>query len=59
MQESGIPVPHHIKVNREGLGEGEDPPGFIETEDYVELDGVCPSAPCLLMTVLTPGLVNK
>lgn len=38
-QESGIPVPHHICVNRDGLPEGQDPEGFIETEDYVEVDG--------------------
>ena len=38
-QESGIPVPHHIAVNRDGLEPGQDPPGFIETEDYVELGG--------------------
>ena len=39
-QESGIPVPHHIVVDRDGLPEGEvDPPGFIETEDYVEMGG--------------------
>ena len=46
-QESGIPVPHHICVNREGLPEGGDPPGFIETEDYVELDGARSLLPCL------------
>ncbi|KAK9821974.1 hypothetical protein WJX81_008214 [Elliptochloris bilobata] len=40
LQESGIPVPHHIAVNRDDLGPGQDPPGFVETEDYVELDGV-------------------
>ena len=38
-QESGIPMPHHICVNREGLPEGADPEGFVETEDYVEVDG--------------------
>lgn len=36
---AGIGVPTHIVVNRDGLPPGEDPPGFIETEDYVELDG--------------------
>ncbi|KAK9799737.1 hypothetical protein WJX73_006464 [Symbiochloris irregularis] len=40
LQDSGIPVPNHIKINREGLRPDEDPPGFVETEDYVELDGV-------------------
>ncbi len=39
MQESGIPVPHHICVNRDNLPPDTDPPGFIETEDYVEQDG--------------------
>ena len=39
LQESGIPVPHHICINRDGLPEGQDPEGFIETEDYVEMDG--------------------
>ena len=38
-QESGIPMPHHIAVNRDGLEPGQDPPGFVETEDYVELNG--------------------
>ena len=32
-------MPHHIAVNRDNLEPGQDPPGFIETEDYVELDG--------------------
>jgi hypothetical protein len=37
LQDSGIPVPNHIIVNRdEG---GRDPPGFEETEDYVSLHG--------------------
>ncbi len=39
LQESGIPVPHHICVNRDKLPEGQDPEGFLETEDYVEMDG--------------------
>lgn len=39
LQESGIPVPHHIIVDRDGLAEGQDPEGFGETEDYVELHG--------------------
>jgi len=33
-------VPNHIVVDRDNLGEGrEDPDGFVETEDYVELRG--------------------
>jgi inositol hexakisphosphate/diphosphoinositol-pentakisphosphate kinase len=41
LMESGIPVPQHIIVDRENLPEGQtDPPGFVETEDYVELNGV-------------------
>ena len=32
-------MPHHIAVNRDSLEPGQDPPGFIETEDYVELGG--------------------
>ncbi|CAL8465105.1 g4640 [Coccomyxa elongata] len=40
LKESGIPVPHHICVNRDNLPPDTDPPGFIETEDYVEQDGV-------------------
>ena len=39
LQGSGIPVPTHIKVNRDGLQPDQDPPGFVETEDYVELNG--------------------
>ena len=39
LQESGIPVPNHICVNRDDLPEGQDPEGFVETEDYVEVDG--------------------
>ncbi|KAG2442512.1 hypothetical protein HXX76_002598 [Chlamydomonas incerta] len=38
--EKNIPVPTHIIVEREGLPEGvTDPPGFVEDEDYVELNG--------------------
>jgi hypothetical protein len=34
-------VPTHIVVSRDRLPPGEaDPPGFLEGEDYVELDGV-------------------
>lgn len=40
LQENGIPVPEYIYVDRNGLPEGADPPGFVETEDYVSLDGV-------------------
>jgi len=39
LQESGIPVPKHIIVSRERVPEGEDPPGFEETEDYVSMNG--------------------
>ena len=40
LQSSGIPVPHHIVVDRDRLPEDQDDPeGFIETEDYVELNG--------------------
>ena len=35
-------MPTHIKINRDGLGPGEDPAGFVETEDFVELDGAPP-----------------
>ncbi|KAL6771291.1 VIP1 [Auxenochlorella protothecoides x Auxenochlorella symbiontica] len=37
--ESGIPVPRHIIVDRDHLESGQDPEGFVETEDYVELKG--------------------
>ncbi|KAL3145933.1 hypothetical protein ABBQ38_015296 [Trebouxia sp. C0009 RCD-2024] len=41
LQKSGIPVPLHIIVDRDSLAKDEkDPPGFIETEDFVELNGV-------------------
>lgn len=36
---AGIGVPTHIVINRDGLPLGTDPPGFVETEDWVELDG--------------------
>ena len=39
MQESGIPVPHHIVVSREPGEENKNPPGFEETEDYVAMNG--------------------
>lgn len=40
LQKSGIPVPLHIIVDRDNLPEGQaDPTGFVETEDYVELNG--------------------
>lgn len=39
--ESGIPAPVHIIVDRDTLPpDQQDPPGFEETEDYVELNGV-------------------
>ena len=34
-----IPVPNHIIVERDSLPEGQDPEGFIEEEDFVELNG--------------------
>lgn len=34
-----IPVPTHIIVNRENLEPGQDPEGFLEDDDYVELNG--------------------
>lgn len=38
--EAGIPVPQHIIIDRDGLPEGqEDPEGFVEGEDFVELNG--------------------
>ena len=41
LQESGIPVPTHIIVDREGLPAGQqDPEGFKEDEDFVELGGI-------------------
>ncbi len=40
-QKSGIPVPLHIIVDRDSLsGDQKDPEGFVETEDYVELNGI-------------------
>lgn len=34
-------MPHHIVVSRDNLPPGvPDPPGFVEGEDYVELDGI-------------------
>lgn len=41
MQKSGIPVPLHIIVDRDSLkGDEKDPAGFVETEDFVELNGM-------------------
>lgn len=41
LQKSGIPVPLHIIVDRDSLsGDDKDPAGFVETEDYVELNGM-------------------
>jgi hypothetical protein len=40
-KDASIPVPPHIVVSRDSLPDGAaDPPGFIEEEDYVEMDGV-------------------
>ena len=58
LQGSGIPVPTHIKVNRDGLQPDEDPPGFVETEDYVELDGAHDAeGPHQLQTQLSQTLI--
>jgi hypothetical protein len=32
-------VPTHVVIDRDGLPPGADPPGFVETEDYVEVRG--------------------
>ena len=42
LQESGIPVPTHIIIDRDGLAPNENPEGFVETEDYVEFQGELP-----------------
>jgi hypothetical protein len=40
LRAAGIPVPTHVIVDRDSLPEGvADPPGFVEHEDYVEMDG--------------------
>ena len=47
-QKSGIPVPLHIIVDRDSLsGDQKDPEGFVETEDYVELSGICKVLSCM------------
>ena len=38
--EAGIPTSTHMVVDREGLEPGQDPEGFIEDVDFVELDGL-------------------
>lgn len=43
MQANGIPVPRHIIVSRDmGAGgeAGPEPDGFVEGDDWVELNGV-------------------
>jgi inositol hexakisphosphate/diphosphoinositol-pentakisphosphate kinase len=41
MQANGIPVPRHIIVSRDQLNpDQQDPPGFTEGEDWVEINGV-------------------
>ena len=41
LQGNGIPVPRHIIVSRDKLSPGQqDPPGFTEGEDWVEMNGV-------------------
>ncbi len=32
-------MPTHIVVDRDSLAPGQDPPGFSESEDYVEMNG--------------------
>lgn len=40
LRAAGIPVPTHVIVDRDNLPDGvADPPGFVEHEDYVEMDG--------------------
>ena len=50
-QENHIPVPNHIIIARENLPEGTDPEGFIETEDFVELNG----QPSLMLILCFPA----
>lgn len=38
--DAGIPTSTHMVVDREGLEAGQDPEGFIEDDDFVELDGL-------------------
>ena len=38
LKRSGVPVPPHIIVNRNGP-DWNDPPGFVEEEDFVEIEG--------------------
>ena len=56
-QKSGIPVPLHIIVDRDSLsGDQKDPEGFVETEDYVELNGMSDflsRMSCLVMQAFT------
>ncbi|CAK4608791.1 unnamed protein product [Aphanomyces euteiches] len=41
LEEHDIPTPRHIFVNRDGYnGDAEDPEGFVEGEDFVEMNGV-------------------
>eukprot|EP00884_Botryococcus_braunii_P003822 jgi/Botrbrau1/13440/Bobra.0082s0044.1 len=41
LQDNGILTPAHIIVSRDNLPPGQlDPEGFVETEDYVEMNGV-------------------
>lgn len=40
LQDNSIPVPRHVVVSRDELPPGAaDPPGFVEDEDYVEMNG--------------------
>lgn len=60
-QESNIPVPHHIIVDREGLPAGSDPPGFVEHEDWVELNGTRITKPFVEKPASgeAPGVLNQ
>lgn len=40
LKDAEIPLPFHIVVSRDDLLPGEDPDGFLETADYVEMNGV-------------------
>ena len=35
----GIPTAAHIIIDRDGLEPGQDPEGFVEDEDFVEMHG--------------------
>jgi len=45
LKDAEIPLPFHIIVCRDDLPPGEDPDGFVEEADYVEMNGVRISKP--------------